>query len=51
MEENRIKIKIIQVNMAKTATASEDLLTYARNEKVDITLIQEPYVRYGKLIG
>jgi len=48
---NEHKIKLVQVNMARTATANEDLLLYAQREKVDVALLQEPYVRYGRLVG
>jgi len=44
-------IKIVQINTARTATANEDLLIYAQREKIDIALMQEPYVRRGRLIG
>lgn len=44
-------IRIAQVNMARTATANEDLLLYAQTQKVDVALLQEPYIRYGRLVG
>ncbi|KAE9543565.1 hypothetical protein AGLY_002365 [Aphis glycines] len=44
-------ITIVQVNMARTATANEDLLLYAQKERIDVALLQEPYVRYGRLVG
>jgi len=37
--------------MARTATANEDLLLYAQKEAIDIALLQEPYVRYSRLVG
>jgi len=45
------KIKISQINMARTATANEDLLEYAQKERLDIALLQGPYVRYQILTG
>jgi hypothetical protein len=45
------KIRIVQINTARTATANEDLLRYAQKEKIDVALMQEPYVRRGRLVG
>jgi len=45
------KIRIAQVNTARTATANEDILRYAQREKIDVVLMQEPYVRRGRLVG
>lgn len=45
------KIKIAQINMARTATANEDLLEYALMEGIDIALLHEPYARYHKFAG
>ena len=44
-------IIIAQINMARTAIANEDLLRYAQQESIDVALIQEPYTRYGSLVG
>lgn len=44
-------IKLVQVNMARAGTANEDLLLYVQKEKVDVALLQESYVRYGRLVG
>ncbi|KAE9523198.1 hypothetical protein AGLY_016431 [Aphis glycines] len=49
--EGGTTLKIVQAIMARTATANEDLLLYAQREKVDVALLQEPYVRYGRLVG
>jgi len=44
---NKHTIKIVQINTARTATANEDLLIYAQRERIDVALIQEPYVGRG----
>lgn len=44
-------IKVAQINMARTSMANEDLLKFAQKEGIDIALLQEPYVRYGKVAG
>jgi len=44
-------IRIVQINTARTATANEDLLRYAQKEKIDVALMQVPYVRRGRLVG
>jgi len=51
--DNKIKhkLKVVQINLARTATANEDLLIYAQKENIDLALVQEPYVRYGRLVG
>lgn len=45
------KIKIVQINMARTATANENLLENAQKEGIDVALLQEPYARYQRLAG
>jgi len=49
--ESGSEIRIAQVNMARTAIANEDLLYYAGENNIDLALIQEPYTRYGRLVG
>ena len=48
---SKYTIRIAQINTARTATANEDLLLYAQRERIDVALMQEPYVRRGRLVG
>jgi len=43
--------KIVQINLARSMAASDDLYKYCVSNKVDIALIQEPYTRRSKLIN
>lgn len=45
----RNKIRIAQLNMARSQAVSDQALVYCQNERIDILLAQEPYTRYGKM--
>lgn len=42
-------IVIVQANLGRAVAASNTLLTYCVRENVDVALIQEPYVRQGRV--
>lgn len=44
-------LKIVQINMGRTATAIDLLLKYCLENKIDIALLQEPYTNRDRMIG
>jgi hypothetical protein len=48
---NPATIKIIQLNMGRSASVSDQLLKFCLDKRVDIALLQEPYTNRGRLTG
>lgn len=46
---NNSKLKIVQINLARSLTACDELLKYFENGKSDIAYVQKPYNRRGQL--
>jgi len=44
-------LRIIQINVGRSLTAMSKLREYCTRHKVDIACIQEPAIRYGKLVS
>jgi len=45
-----IKLKVAQLNMARSLAVSSEFYTYCIRNNVDVAMIQEPYTRFGVLI-
>lgn len=48
---NHKLLRIVQLNMVRSRTVSDELLHHCISEKVDIALVQEPYTLKGVLHG
>jgi hypothetical protein len=48
---NEVKLKIAQINLARSMAASDDLYRYSLLHGIDIAIVQEPYTRGGKLVN
>ncbi|KAF0710064.1 Uncharacterized protein FWK35_00033202 [Aphis craccivora] len=46
---NNVRLRIVQLNMARSLAVSSELYTYCTTNKVDVAIIQEPYTRSGVL--
>jgi len=44
-------LRIVQINVGRSLTAMTELREYCSRYKVDIACIQEPAIRYGKLVS
>ncbi|KAH9372425.1 hypothetical protein HPB48_016964 [Haemaphysalis longicornis] len=45
------RLQIIQVNLARAYKAIQSLCNFQHDEKIDISLVQEPYTLKNKVIG
>jgi len=43
-------IKVGQINLARSKTATEELGTYAKQHNIDILIIQEPYAKSNRIV-
>lgn len=45
------QIRLVQINLNHSKSASENLLIYLNTNNIDVSLIQEPWVNKGKVKG
>ena len=46
-----VRIRVGQINLARSGTTTEELGVYVRRHGIDILLIQEPYARSNRTIN